>query len=242
MIYVSVISHGHFKTLKELGAVSKLNNHSRIKVIIKDNLGESELLDFCQENKITYLRSKEKKGFGENNNEVFSSISSLITKEDFFVVMNPDIYIECSDLLDVVDECGSANVNLATINLYRDFDKKTYDNSVRKFPSAIDFFMSFLFKKNDCVVNKNKITKPTYVDWAAGSFLIFNAFFYSKLNGFNEKYFMYCEDIDICWRAKKHFNTSVLYYPCYAAIHLAQFNNRRIFSRAYKKYYPFFII
>ncbi|HDS5037357.1 TPA: glycosyltransferase family 2 protein, partial [Escherichia coli] len=148
MIYVSVISHGHFKTLKELGAVSKLNNHSRIKVIIKDNLGESELLDFCQENKITYLRSKEKKGFGENNNEVFSSISSLITKEDFFVVMNPDIYIECSDLLDVVDECGSANVNLATINLYRDFDKKTYDNSVRKFPSAIDFFMSFLFKKN----------------------------------------------------------------------------------------------
>lgn len=61
--------------------------------------------------------------------------------------MNPDIYIECSDLLDVVDECGSANVNLATINLYRDFDKKTYDNSVRKFPSAINFFMSFLFKK-----------------------------------------------------------------------------------------------
>ena len=40
------------------------------------------------------------------------------------MVMNPDIYIECSDLLDVVDECGSANVNLATINLYRDFDKK----------------------------------------------------------------------------------------------------------------------
>lgn len=69
--------------------------------------------------------------------------------------------------------------------------------------------MSFLFKKNDCVVNKNKITKPTYVDWAAGSFLIFNAFFYSKLNGFNEKYFMYCEDIDICWRAK---NTSILQF------------------------------
>lgn len=53
------------------------------------------------------------------------------------MVMNPDIYIECSDLLDVVDECGSANVNLATINLYRDFDKKTYDNSVRKFPRQL---------------------------------------------------------------------------------------------------------
>ncbi len=51
MIYVSVISHGHFKTLKELGAVSKLNNHSRIKVIIKDNLGESELLDFVRKTK-----------------------------------------------------------------------------------------------------------------------------------------------------------------------------------------------
>lgn len=51
MIYVSVISHGHFKTLKELGAVSKLNNHSRIKVIIKDNLGESELWIFVRKTK-----------------------------------------------------------------------------------------------------------------------------------------------------------------------------------------------
>lgn len=46
MIYVSVISHGHFKTLKELGAVSKLNNHSRIKVIIKSNLGRERAFGF----------------------------------------------------------------------------------------------------------------------------------------------------------------------------------------------------
>lgn len=51
MIYVSVISHGHFKTLKELGAVSKLNNHSRIKVIIKDNLGERAFGFFVRKTK-----------------------------------------------------------------------------------------------------------------------------------------------------------------------------------------------
>ncbi|EBA4721521.1 glycosyltransferase family 2 protein, partial [Salmonella enterica] len=61
--------------------------------------------------------------------------------------------------------------------------------------------------------------------------LIFKAEFFSKLNGFNEKYFMYCEDIDICWRANKIYNTSVLYLPQYVGVHLAQFNNRKILSR-----------
>ncbi|EBO9669228.1 glycosyltransferase family 2 protein, partial [Salmonella enterica] len=222
---------GHYEIIKKLGALSNLTKNSFVKIIIKDNLGEKSLEEFCYVNNITYLKNSVKKGFGKNNNEVFNTIAQNIKTDDFFVVMNPDVFIDANVLLEAVYECDKSNAYVATVNLYRDFDKKEYDNSIRKFPCVMDFIHSFLFGKNKCSIDKDGINEPLYVDWAAGSFLIFKAEFFSKLNGFNEKYFMYCEDIDICWRANKIYNTSVLYLPQYVGVHLAQFNNRKILSR-----------
>ena len=55
--------------------------------------------------------------------------------------------------------------------------------------------------------------KVLAVDWAAGSFLLFKASLFRKLGGFDPGYFMYCEDIDICWRAQKLFNQQLLFNP-----------------------------
>ncbi len=40
------------------------------------------------------------------------------------------------------------------------------------------------------------------MEWVAGSFIAFKSSSYRKVQGFDENYFMYCEDIDICYRAK----------------------------------------
>ncbi|AYN29778.1 glycosyltransferase family 2 protein [Buttiauxella sp. 3AFRM03] len=231
MIYVSIVSHGHFELIKELGAVKCLSQSPNIKITIKDNIGEKKLETYSEEIGVSYLKSKDKKGFGANNNDVFELNSKLMTGEDFFVIMNPDIYVTAKSVFEVVSEMKSTNAKIATINLYRDENKTEYDHSIRKFPGPLDFISSFFFKKNKCIIDKSLITEPVYVDWAAGSFLIFNSDFYSKLGGFNEKYFMYCEDVDICWRAKIRYNVSVLYFPQISAVHLAQFNNRSIWSK-----------
>ena len=62
---------------------------------------------------------------------------------------------------------------------------------------------SFLFQKNKTIIDKFSLNEESFTDWAAGSLLLFSADTYKKLNGFDEKYFMYCEDIDICYRYKK---------------------------------------
>jgi GT2 family glycosyltransferase len=53
---------------------------------------------------------------------------------------------------------------------------------------------------------------------------------YRALKGFDEGYFMYCEDIDICYRAKQ-LATDILYFQDIKAVHLAQHSNRRVFSK-----------
>ena len=42
-----------------------------------------------------------------------------------------------------------------------------------------------------------------YTDWVGGMFMLFNSEDYNKLKGFDEKYFLYFEDVDICYRANK---------------------------------------
>jgi len=85
--------------------------------------------------------------------------------------------------------------------------------------------------KNNTIIDKTVIDTPTFVDWSAGSFLMFRVDLYRKLHGFNQRYFMYCEDVDICWRAKTLYAERVLFVPDLKAMHQAQFNNRRFFSR-----------
>lgn len=98
------------------------------------------------------------------------------------------------------------------------------------FPSLKHFIKSFLGLGNSSIVDKSKIIEPCHIDWAAGSFLAIQSCHYLKLGGFDEKYFMYCEDIDICYRSFL-MNIPVKYYPAIHAIHLAKHANRKIFSK-----------
>ncbi|EAA3203054.1 glycosyltransferase family 2 protein, partial [Salmonella enterica subsp. enterica] len=57
MIYISIVSHGHYEIIKKLGTLSNLTKNSLVKIIIKDNLGEKGLEEFCYVNNITYLKN-----------------------------------------------------------------------------------------------------------------------------------------------------------------------------------------
>ena len=46
--------------------------------------------------------------------------------------------------------------------------------------------------------------------------------YYRQLNGFDERYFMYCEDIDICYRSCKIHGKRVMYFPNIKAVHLSK--------------------
>lgn len=231
MIYVSVVSHGHYDIITFLNSLKDLTRNSNVKVLLKDNVKDERLKIYCSENKITYLVSSKIMGFGENNNYIYNFIKKEITDLDFFVVLNPDVYVSVENLMLAVDRTRYRKSKISTVNLYRNNVYDQFDFSIRHYPRLIDFFTSYIFKKNRTIIDKSLINDDTYVDWAAGSFLIIQADLYRKLGGFDIRYFMYCEDIDICWRSEHQFGYKVLYLPDIKAIHYAQFNNRRMFSK-----------
>ena len=50
---------------------------------------------------------------------------------------------------------------------------------------------------------KKRENEVKYTDWVGGMFMLFNSKDYKELKGFDEKYFLYFEDVDICYRANK---------------------------------------
>ncbi|EGW82559.1 glycosyltransferase [Escherichia coli STEC_94C] len=229
-VFISVVSHGHGELIESLRCLEKLSE--KFSVVLKDNKNESNLKEYCKHNNIIYLSSDIPKGFGENNNIIFNyCISELkMQSDDIFIIMNPDVIVEENELIKLKNKMICENIEFATINLYKDRDYKIYDPSIRNYPGILDFVSGYLGFSNKTIINKSSINSNTTVAWAAGSFLALKSYIYKEVGGFDIRYFMYCEDIDICMRINS-YGYKLVYIPTIKAIHIARHNNRRFLSK-----------
>ncbi|WP_201794688.1 hypothetical protein [Escherichia coli] len=149
--YISIISHGHIELIKKLGCLNKLAEE--FTVIVKLNKKEKISSDDIFFKKILVLDEKYNRGFGENNNIVFNYCRESLgmDKNDIFIVLNPDVYVETATIRKLFKSIVSDQARIATINLFKDSGYTIYDNSIRKYPNLFDFIKSFLFgsKKNN---------------------------------------------------------------------------------------------
>jgi GT2 family glycosyltransferase len=63
-------------------------------------------------------------------------------------------------------------------------------------------------------------------DWAAGMFLLFRSHDFRLLNGFDERFYLYYEDVDICTRA---WNAGMIIVACpfVSVVHKARRESHR---------------
>lgn len=231
MLYVAVVSHEHYNIINKLNCLPKISALPDVTVIIKDNYGEPDLKIYCEENNIQYIDDFKGLGFGANNNFIFQEIKNSTNTGDFFLVLNPDVYIESNSLLSLINNMALEKITCATINLYKDRDYTSYDYSVRKFPTLLTFISSYLLGVNKSIEDKSMFSTVQEIEWCAGSFIIVDVETFSLLNGFDEQFFMYCEDIDLCWRIRHVLNKRLYCFTDIKAVHYARFNNRRLLSK-----------
>ena len=62
-------------------------------------------------------------------------------------------------------------------------------------------------------------TRPSTVDWVSGACFLARRRAWDELAGFDEGYFMYVEDVDLCWRARQA-GWSVVFEPAARVVHV----------------------
>lgn len=172
--------------------------------IIVDNSPSDELKVFCENFEgVSYIFSGENLGFGRGHNLAFRNLKD---KSDIHMIINPDVYFnsdEISFFLNWFYE--QKEISLATTKVcYPDGENQ---NIVRNVPTIIDLIKRKLkIDSGELHIQDNSIKE---VPFAHGCFFIFKTDVFEKLSGFDERFFMYMEDLDIFIRAKKYGKTVI---------------------------------
>ncbi|EGR0068335.1 glycosyltransferase family 2 protein, partial [Vibrio parahaemolyticus] len=112
-VFISVVSHGHFNEIKEIGCLAELSK--LFNVILKTNSDEG-IEEYCFDNGIVPIKKAQGIGFGANNNVVFEYCNDFLNMkdEDVFIILNPDVIITTDSVLDLISEMKNHGSKIAT--------------------------------------------------------------------------------------------------------------------------------
>ncbi|HZJ31173.1 MAG TPA: glycosyltransferase family 2 protein [Vicinamibacterales bacterium] len=165
------------------------------------------------------LRNRENVGFGRGVNQGVAACTA-----DRILIMNPDCRLATGALpplmavLDADPRCAIAAPRILDPdgspqgNARGDPDMLTglfgRTSTLRRSLSGLD------------VARRNVITAdaPTEVDWVSGACMLVRRDALASVGGFDERYFMYWEDADLCRRLRDRGYT-ILYVPGSSAVH-----------------------
>jgi GT2 family glycosyltransferase len=174
-------------------------------------------------------------GFGTNHN---NASKKCVT--DYFCVMNPDILIKKDTLLKLLFAKQKYKITIIGPSLIDTNNVKQVN--ARKFPKFISSIINFNRKKQEYFYSR--IGELGLTDWIGGMFMLIKISDFYFLGGFDEKYFLYFEDVDLCYRARKQ-NLKTAEYRSVTVTHNAQRASHKklsFFLMHLKSFLKFFLI
>ena len=227
-IYLSVVSHNNDELIEEnFASLPPIIGNEKFIISIVDNTSSKKLEKICTKNNLLYYSDGKRRGYGENNNLNFKKLNP--SSNDIFIVCNPDITLVIEYLKFIFEKFRKSSSSIYGVKIFESKDLSKFSSHNRKFPALLDPMISLVFKKKLFERNADVFANP---DWIGGGFMIFKTEAFRELNGFDNRYFMYYEDVDICHRAKKK-GMEITYDPSFYVVHEAKRAGRKIFSQSF---------
>jgi N-acetylglucosaminyl-diphospho-decaprenol L-rhamnosyltransferase len=189
-VTVSVVSHRQAALVVRL--LADLMNHcseSIEKVVLTCNVPETLALDTrdCPF-PIEIVLNKTPFGFGTNHNQAFRRCSS-----NWFLVINPDVRLT-SDVISALLRRSTKTTGLMAPQEMS--ESGSLVNNLRGPITPWELVQRQVLKQPP--------PPPSRGGWVKGMFMLARTEAFHSVGGFDERYFMYCEDFDICARFLSH--------------------------------------
>lgn len=169
---------------------------------------------------VSFIQSNENLGFGKSNNLGFCQVTS-----DYVFLLNPDTELKTNALqimLRTIDE--QADIGMVGAKLLNS-DGSLQHSCVQSFPTPINQAFDSNFLRKSFPKSKLWGTYPAlYIDESSeveaisGAAILMRSKLFCELGGFDKRYFMYGEDIDLCQRVRQK-GLRVLYQPQAIIVH-----------------------
>ncbi|MFH1194512.1 MAG: glycosyltransferase [bacterium] len=211
--------------LNLLNSISKATGNLKLETIVVDNASNDGSVEALKEKfpKVKLIENNKNLGFGAANNQALKLASG-----NYFLLINPDTIVKENTLSKMIEFFETyADAGLAGCKVLNP-DGTLQLACRRSFPGPWTSFtkvmgLSKLFPKSKLFAQYNLTyldeNKTYEVDAVSGSFMMLRKEVYEKIGGFDPDFFMYGEDLDLCYRVQKsgskvfYFNeTEIIHY------------------------------
>lgn len=221
ILSISIVSYNNFNDVKHL--IESIEKHTSEciskKIFVIDNADEKEKYEALskQYSDLLYLHTGQNLGFGRGHNYILDKIES-----DYHAIVNPDILLTEDSFSNIIDFMGQdESVGMVIPRMVDQNGDMLYvcRRELTRTDMFIRMFCCKVFKKrvNYHEMRDQDYNKPFNVPFGQGSFLVIRSDLFKKLNGFDDNFFMYVEDADLCKRV--NHVSKLMYFPGTTVIH-----------------------
>lgn len=203
---ISIVSYNTKNVLRDcLNSIFRNTLQINYEIFVVDNAstdGSPEMIEkeFPQ---VNLIRNKDNVGFSTANNQAFGEASGT-----YFLLLNPDCFVKDDTLYEMVlfmsrnPDVGVVGCKIMNPDGRIEFSSGSFPNLFtelslklkKKLAGSSGYFNSLL---------THSYNRPGEVDWVTGACLFVRSSVYRDVQGMDESYFLYFEEIDLCKRIKK---------------------------------------
>ncbi len=218
-LHVSVVSHGHGALLGDL--FEDLDRHCAgedLRVTL--TLNRPETLGFSSGTfrfPLRVVQNDRPRGFGANHNAAFEG-GPTHDHAALFCVLNPDVRLPCNPFQPLREMLDSDPRVGVAAPLVKSPDGHPED-SARRLPTPFSIAAKAMGRGWGAQYRFHGTPLP--VQWVAGIFMLFPSGVFRSTAGFDDRYHLYYEDVDICCRLRLA-GYAVMVHPGASVVHHAR--------------------
>lgn len=228
-------------------------SHKKFEVIVVDNDSKDGSVEMIKSEfpQVRLIENRENVGFGRACNQGIKRSCG-----NYLFILNPDTLVKANTLQNIIDFMES-NPKAGIGGCYVYYPDGKPQSSFYKFPTPLSYFsrMFSLFR----IFPKIRLTQKFFweyadnniagpVDRVLGGAMVLRKETVEQIGSFDEAYFMYAEELDLCYRARQKGwevstipNTEIIHYHQQSSLQnirkttFHKFKSDFIF---FKKFYP----
>lgn len=233
----SIVAYKNYaQIINAVNTINKFTNNFSKEIIVVDNTEKEERKNYLKDIQklaslanVILIVNNTNLGFGKANNIALKKAQGI-----FFVICNPDILL-IENSFDKILPYMRKNTSIGAV-IPKLIDKNhkiepVYRRELTPYDVFIRYFHPFnTFSKRRAyhTMQDMDFTRPFQVPFGQGSFLVVRTSLMKQLNGFDERYFMYVEDADLCKRINQV--SLVEYFPYTSVVHLWEKGSHKNFK------------
>ena len=201
-VTVSIVIHGHSGLVQTLiRQIASLSVTQVKQLVITSNIPDASAINLesefnTKDFQIVLIKNSTPLGFGANHNQAFK-----LCKTDYFCVLNPDIALKQDPFATLLQAFNDLQVSCSyPIQIHSNGSALDSERELASPWSIVKRHLPFVGRRlrQQMAQAQTLGSKPAH--WVNGAFMLFRSDVFRQLGGFDERYFMYGEDVDICLR------------------------------------------